>query len=244
MAEIAAESRFPTTRWSVIIAAGDLEAPGAREALAALCATYWYPIYAFIRRRVDDPPAAADLTQDYFARLMESDVLAVADRAKGRFRAFLRADCGYFLAHRRGYDRAKKRGGGVPHLTIDVGDAEGRFRLMPVDGLSPDRLFDRGWALTLLEIVLERLGREYSEAGRGELYERLQVILSEGSRAVPFADIAADLGMSVGAVQQAAHRLRRRFRDILRGQLAETLVDPTEEDIEDEVRDLFAALKR
>jgi len=234
---------FPTTRWSRVAAAGDPADPGARAALEELCRAYWYPLYALIRRKGYRFDGAADLTQEYFARLLDTGLLARADRGKGRFRAFLRTDCGFFLAHRAERGRARKRGGGVAPLSIDARDAEGRYLREPADpGLNPDRLFDRAWALRLLDGVLERLAREYADSGRAAQFEALQVVLSEGPRSVPYAALAARLGTTEGAVQAAVQRLRRRYRDVLREEVAATLEEPDEAAVDDELRDLFAAL--
>jgi RNA polymerase sigma-70 factor (ECF subfamily) len=243
MAEPPPAARFPTTHWGRVVAAGDPAAPGTREALAELYAAYWYPLYAFIRRQGQAPEAAADLTQDYFARLIEQGVLAIADRRKGRFRAFLRTDCGFFLADARDRQAARKRGGDAVVLLIDVTGAEGRYRLEPADPLTPERLFDRAWALTLLERVHDRLRREAAAAGRAEAFERLAVLLTDGPRSVPHATLAAQLGTTVAAVESAARRLRGRFRDLLRGEIAATLDDPSDAEVDDEIRALFAALK-
>jgi RNA polymerase sigma-70 factor (ECF subfamily) len=226
-----------------VVAAGDPAEPGARQALEELCRAYWYPLYAFIRRKGHDPDRAADLTQEYFARLLGSDLLARADRARGRFRAFLRTDCGFFLADQRDRRHALKRGGGRPTVSFDTLDAECRYRAEPADdGLTPDRLFDRAWALTLLESVLDQLAVEYAAAGRGAWFDRLRVVLAEGPGAVPYAELAAQLETTEAAVQQAVHRLRRRYRAALRDRIAGTLDDPDEDAIADEVRALFAAL--
>jgi len=233
---------FPTTCWSRVVAAGDAAAPQAREALSELCAAYWYPVYARIRRRGNAPDQALDLTQDYFVRLLEKGTLAAADRRKGRFRAFLKTDCDFFLSHRREADLALKRGGGNAPLPIDARDAEGRYIREPADDLTPDRLFDRTWALSLLYSVLDRLAAEQATAGRARQFECLQVVLSQGSRTVPYAAMAQQLGMSEAAVQQAASKLRKRYREILREQIAATLDDPTEAAIDEEVSDLFEAL--
>ena len=233
---------FPTTRWSRVAAAGDPADPEARAALEALCRAYWYPLYAFIRRKGSGPEEAADLTQAYFVRLLGTDLLARADRDKGRFRAFLRADCHFVLAHQAERDRARKRGGGAAPLSIDARDAEGRYLREPADdGLTPDRLFDQAWALSLLDGVLARLSREHTEAGQSERFEALRPTL-DGGRATPHAAIADRLGTTEAAVEAAARRLRRRYREVLREQIAATLDDPTEAAIDDEVRDLFAAL--
>lgn len=186
---------------------------------------------------------ALDLTQGYFTRLLEKPVIAAADRTRGRFRSFLRADCGFYLSNLRDLDRARKRGGGRASLSIDAHDAEGRYLLEPADGLTADRLFDRTWALTLLARALDRLGADYASTGRGKLFERLQDGLAGGSRTVSYAEVASELGLSEAAVQQAARRLRRRYREALRAEIAATLDDPSDDAVEAEIRDLFAALR-
>ncbi len=158
---------FPSTHWSRVAQAGDLESPETREALAALCASYWYPLFVFIRSRGHGAEDANDLVQEYFARLLEGRVLAAADPAKGRFRTFLIADCKYFLSHRRVRARAIKRGGNRHFFSIDAAQAEGRFAVEPADSMSPERLFLRAWALTLLDEVLNKLHAEYESNGRG-----------------------------------------------------------------------------
>jgi RNA polymerase sigma-70 factor (ECF subfamily) len=239
-----AKASFPTTRWSRVVAAADPEAPEARSALGALCEAYWYPIYAFIRRHGHGPVDALDLTQDYFVRLLGSGLLAAADRGRGRFRSFLRTDCAYFLADERDRRLALKRGGGRRPLSIDAAGAEGRYRLEPADPLTPDRLFDRAWALALVERAMELLAREQADAGRGAAFEQLRVVLTDGPRTISYATLAERLGTTEAAIQQAIRRLRRRYRDILRAEIASTLDDPTEEAIGLEIRDLFAALSR
>ena len=235
-------ARFPTTHWSRVVAAGDPATPEARAALAELCAIYWYPIYALIRRRGYPAEEARDLVQSYFTRLLEKGTLAAADRARGRFRAFLRTDCGYFLADYRDRQHALKRGGRAT-VSFDALDAEGRYRADPADdGLTPERLFDRDWALTLLGGVLDHLAAEHAAAGRGAWFDRLQVVLTEGPGAVRYAQIAAQLGTTEAAVQQAVSRLRKRYRAVLRERIAATIDEPDEAAIADEVRDLFAAL--
>jgi RNA polymerase sigma-70 factor (ECF subfamily) len=234
--------RFPTTRWSRVVAAGDRAEPAARRSLAELCGAYWYPIYAFIRRKGHRPDEALDLTQEYFTRLLESDVLASADRRLGRFRAFLRTDCGFFLSHHQRRRRALKRGGGRAALPIDARDAEGRYLHEPVEATTADRLFDRAWALDLLDEVLKQLAREHADAGRAAQFQALQGAIGMRAREVSYADLAARTGTSSAAVQQAVQRLRRRYRAILRERIAATLEDPDEAEIDDEIRDLFAAL--
>jgi RNA polymerase sigma-70 factor (ECF subfamily) len=234
------EAPFPTTRWSRVLAAGDRAAPEARDALAELCASYWYPVYAFIRRKGHAPESALDLTQGYFARLLESRTLAAADPARGRFRSFLYADCSHFLAHERERAGAARRGGGRALLSIDARDAEGRYRFEPAHEQTPERLFERDWALTLLEGVLGGLRREYERDGRGAVFEALKDVLTAGARTAPQAELARRLGMTEPAVQVAVHRLRRRYREALRAAIAATVADEAE--VEDELRDLFAAL--
>jgi RNA polymerase sigma-70 factor (ECF subfamily) len=234
--------RFPTTRWSRVARAGDRPGADARAALAELCASYWYPIYAMIRRMGYSD--ALDLTQGYCVRLLEKPVIAAADPTRGRFRAFLRADCGFYLSDCRDHQQARKRGGGRRPLSIDARDAEGRYLLEPADDLTPDRLFDRTWALTLLGRALDRLSADYASTGRGALFERLQGVLTGGSRSIAYARVATDLGLTEAAVQQAASRLRKRYREALRDEIAATLDDPSDEAVEAEIRDLFDALGR
>ncbi len=239
-AEAPPRAPFPTTRWSRVVAAGDADGPDAAPALAELCAAYWYPIYAFIRSKGSDPEAALDLTQDYFTRLVERRPFVSADPARGRFRAFLRADCTHFLAHRRERDGALRRGGGRTPLSIDARDAEGRYLREPAHGRTPERLFDHAWALALLEGVLAGLRREYEGSGRGATFEALKGVLTDGRLTASQAELARRLGTTEAAVQVAAHRLRRRYREALRVAIAATVADEAE--VDDELRALFAAL--
>jgi RNA polymerase sigma-70 factor (ECF subfamily) len=232
--------RFPTTRWSRVVAAGGPDSPAARAALAVLCQAYWYPLYAFIRRRGHDADLALDLVQGYFARLLERRVLAAADPDKGRFRTFLMADCSHFLAHERARADAQKRGGGRVLVSIDAAAAEGRFRGEPAHGTTPERLFERAWAVTVLDGVLSRLRAEYARNGTSAVFECLKPVLTDGPAALSYAMIAARLGTTEGAVQVAVHRLRRRYGILLRRQIATTVRDPAE--VEDEIRALLAAL--
>jgi RNA polymerase sigma-70 factor (ECF subfamily) len=231
---------FPTTHWSRVVAAGDPSAPFAREALAELCRAYWFPLYAYIRRRGHDPDQALDLTQDLFVRLLEKGVLAAADPARGRFRAFLRAVCADFLANQRDRENTLKRGGGRAIVRIDSDEAEGRYAREPAHELTPERIFDRTWALILLGRVLEQLREEYRLASKSATFEVLSPVLSEGSRAVSYATLAARLGTTEGAVRVAVHRLRRRYGERLREEIAATVDEPAE--IDDEICDLFAVL--
>lgn len=233
---------FPTTHWSLVARVGSASSPEALEALERLCRAYWFPIYAFIRRRGADPTIAQDLTQSYFLRLLENDIVPAADPREGRFRSFLRTDCTHFLSDEHDRERAQKRGGGRTMIPIESLDAEDRYWREVADDVTPDRLFDRAWAVTLLDRVLEQLATEYSASGRMALFERLQFVLTGGPRTVSYAELARDLGTTEGAIQAAVQRLRRRYRTILRERIAETLDDPTDANVEDEIRDLFAAL--
>ena len=234
--------RFPTTHWTRVVAAGAGRSAEEMEALGELCRAYWYPLYVFIRRKGYDADRAEDLTQAYFVRLLEKGVLGAADPRKGRFRAFLRTDCGFFLAGERDRQYAQKRGGDRAVVSIDAVDAEGRYRFEPADGITAERLFDRAWAATLLERVIEQISSEYGQSGRGTLFERLKAVLTDGAGALPYAAIAEELGTTKVAVQSAAQRLRKRFRDLVRELIAATLENPTSESVEDELGFLFAAL--
>jgi RNA polymerase sigma-70 factor (ECF subfamily) len=242
MSESPPRPDFPTTHWSRVARAGDPGGDDARAALAELCAAYWYPIYALVRRLGHGEADARDLTQEYFARLLETPVLAAADRTRGRFRAFLRADCRFFLSGCRDRERAQKRGGGCLPRSIDARDAEGRYLVEPVDSLTPERLFDRAWALTLLGRALDRLADEYGATGRAAVFEALRPTLVDRSGAASHSELAARLGLSVAAVQQAASRLRKRYRLVLRDEIAATLDDPSDQAVGAEIRDLFDAL--
>ncbi len=237
-------ARFPTTRWGSVAEAADPARPGAGDALAEICRRYWYPVYSFIRSRGHSADEAADLTQDYFARLLEGRLLAEADSRKGRFRTLLRTDCGYFLSDQRDRRRAHKRGGSAEPLPLDVEDAERRYRLDPPGGRDPASLFDRAWALEMLGRALDRLGREEAEAGRAAAFERLRAVLTDGPRAVPYAALAEGLGTTVSAIQSAVQRLRRRYRLALRAEVAATLGGPSEADVDDEILALFEILGR
>jgi RNA polymerase sigma factor (sigma-70 family) len=231
---------FPTTRWSRVLAAGDHADPAARGALAELCEAYWYPLYAFVRRKGNPPEEAADLVQGTFLALLDRDALASVAPHRGRFRSFLLAVCTNHLADCRDRDRAAKRGGGRVAVPFDRLAAEGRYASEPASAMTAERFFERRWATSLLEHAMVRVEAESMAAGKGVLMSRLLPTLTGGRGEVPLAAIAAELGMTEGAIKMAASRLRRRYGEILREEIARTLADPG--DIEDEVRDLFAAL--
>jgi len=239
---------FPTTPWSSVSAAGDPSTPTGGAALTKLCRSYWYPIYSFIRSRGYPPDESADLTQEYFGRLLASRLLESADHRKGRFRALLLTDCRYFLADQQEQRQALKRGADRNQLSLDTGGgidaeaAERRYCLKPSNRLDPERLFDRAWALDLLARALDRLSSVEVEAGRGASFERLRTVLTSGPRVIPYATLAADLGITDVAVEAAVRRLRARYREAVRAEVAATLDDPSEAEVDDEIRALFAAL--
>ncbi len=232
---------FPSTHWSLVVQSAEGSSPEARAALESLCGAYWYPLYAFIRRRGHGPDQAADLVQGLFTHLLEHKAFAAADPSRGRLRTFLLAVCRNFLADQDDERRAQKRGGGQSIVSIDRTDAEGRYLAEPADTVTPDRLFDRAWALAMLERVLGQLRREYDTAGKRQLFERLEPLLAGGKGGEPLAGIAAPLAMSEGAVQVAVHRLRRRYRELVREEITATIDDPG--GIDDEIRNLFSALQ-
>jgi RNA polymerase sigma factor (sigma-70 family) len=234
-------AEFATTHWSVVLEAGRSPRQDADQALATLCQGYWYPLYAYVRRHVRDAAEAQDLTQEFFARLLEKDLLAGATPERGRFRSFLLTAMKNFLANQWHRARAQKRGGRRPVLSLDFEAGDSRYGLEPSHDLTPERLYERKWALTLLDRVLGRLREEYSAAGKGAPFELLRPLLGGGRAVAAYADIARQLGMTEGAAKVAAHRMRKRYRILLRHELAQTVVDPA--DVDDEICWLFKALE-
>ena len=231
---------FAQTRWSLIVAARERDTPEAHNALSLLCESYWYPLYAYIRRRGYTADEAADLTQGFFARLLESEFFGAADPTKGRFRAFLLASCKNFMANEHDRAIAQKRGGGRSPLSINVGSAEGRYSSEPSHELTAEKLFERRWAVTLLDHALARLRKEFMDKGKETQFDQLRVYLV-GERGGPSHGKAAEeLGMTAGAVKVAVHRMRQRYRELLREEIAHTVGGPDQ--IEEEIRQLFAAL--
>lgn len=231
---------FVTTRWTAVVAAGQADTPNARIALESLCQTYWYPLYAYVRRSGRSPEDSKDLTQTFFAQLLERNSIAKVDRERGRFRSFLLTSLKNFLVNDWEKSRALKRGGAAHFVPLQFDTAEIRFAQPIAPGDTPDRAFDRQWALALLEVVLDRLRREFVDAGKENLFLVLKDTLSGGRSEIPYRDLAARLAMSEGAVKVAAHRLRQRYRELLREEIASTLADTS--DVETELRELFAAL--
>jgi RNA polymerase sigma-70 factor (ECF subfamily) len=236
----AAPRRFATTRWSQVIAAGRAQTTASRDALAGLCEAYWYPLYAYVRRWGHDPDEAQDLTQEFFARLLEKHYLRDADPSRGRFRSFLLASLKHFLSNERDKATAVKRGGRAHIVALEVETAEGMYQLEPPDADTPEKVFERRWALMLLERTLARLREEFNAGGRRELFARLEGYLTGERETVPYAQLAGQLGMTEGAIKVAVHRLRKRFGALLREEIGDTVRDPG--DIDGEIRELFRIL--
>jgi RNA polymerase sigma-70 factor (ECF subfamily) len=233
--------QFVTTRWSQVLAAGHAPTRTSREALARLCEVYWYPLYAYVRRWGYDADKAQDLTQEFFARLLEKHYLQAADPARGRFRSFMLASLKHFLSNERDRESAIKRGGRVGLVPLEFENAEGRYSLEPADMETPEKIYERRWALTLLQRTLARLRAEFEAAEKVDLFNRLEGHLTGDQETLPYADLAAILGMSEGAIKVAVHRLRRRFGALLREEISETVAETG--DVDDEIRELFRALR-
>jgi len=231
---------FRTTHWTVVLEAARQDSVSGQAALAALYQTYRQPIYAFIRRSGHSLEEAADLTQDFFARLLEKNWLASITREGGKFRSLLLTAVKHFLANARDHARTQKHGGGQPLLSLDEEFSQSRYQFEQVDRLTPELLFERRWALQILEKVLERLRLEYARMEKGDLFEELTAFLPGGSQPIAHAEIAAKHEISISAVGVAVHRLRRRYGELLRQQIARTVNDPRE--IDEEIRHLIAVL--
>ncbi len=234
-----ADARFATTRWSLVNAAGaDVAQAGA--ALTDLCTAYWYPLYAFARRRGSRPEEAQDLTQGFFAAVLEKGYLRQADARRGRFRTFLLTAFRNYASKVHAHDRALKRGGKATVLSLDFERGESRYAREPEDALTPERVFERRFALTLIDRVLRKLEAEHAEAGKSALFDALKPVLVGAGRERTYKDIAAQLETSESNVKVSVHRLRRRFRDVLRAEIADTVSSPA--DVDDEIRQLRSAL--
>jgi RNA polymerase sigma-70 factor (ECF subfamily) len=231
---------FSTTSWGVVLTAGQDDMAGAAAAMEQLCRRYWYPIYAFVRRRGADREEAEDLTQGFFAHLLEMETLAKVDRRKGKFRTFLLAALTKYLSNEWDKRQTIKRGGRREIISLDEAVAEQAYGLEPVEPSSPEKLFDRRWATTLVDGVLALLREEYRAAGKGDLLAQLEPGLTQEAAPGCHADWAAALGLGEGAVRVALHRLRRRFGELLRQEIAQTVASPAE--VDEEIRHLFAAI--
>jgi RNA polymerase sigma factor (sigma-70 family) len=231
---------FVTTRWTVVLSAGRKSSTQSDRALNELCQTYWYPLYAYVRRQGHPKEDAEDLVQAFFARFLEKNYLEGLSIERGKFRAFLLASLKHFLANEWDKSNRQKRGGGVEHLSLDWQSADERYHLDPPDPSSPDKSFDREWALALLERVIHRLREECRRQGKASLFEQAKGYLMVGESAIPYAQAAHELQMEEGAMRVAVHRLRKRYRELLRDEIAQTLTDPAQ--VAEELRSLQAAL--
>lgn len=234
------EDCFVTTRWSVVLAAGRASSPDSEQALAELCRTYWYPLYAYTRRRGHSREEAEDLTQAFFARFLERNYVAGLASERGKFRAFLLACLKHFLANEWEKAGRQKRGGGIRDLSLDWAGAEERLQSRLADPSNPELAFDREWALALLERVIHRLEAEQASEGKTAFFAAAKGFLMAGTDHDPQARVAAELNIEPGALRVAVHRLRQRYRKLLRDEIAQTLADPAQ--VEDELRSLRAAL--
>lgn len=233
-------SHFATTHWSLVKAAG-LGPSSAREALEKLCLIYWPAVYAYVKRFERNEDTARDLTQDFFARILERNTIALADQSHGRFRTFLLTALKHFLLDEKDKARTQKRGGNRAVLSLDFADADSRLSFEPSHELTPDKIFEREWALRLLDVVLDRLKTEYESAGNLDRFELLKPAIGQGQQ-LPLAEAALHLGLSETAARVAAHRLRKRYRDLLREEIMHTVDRP--EDIDEELNHLFIALSQ
>jgi RNA polymerase sigma-70 factor (ECF subfamily) len=232
---------FATTHWTVVLAASRPDEPQARAALEELCRTYWFPLYAYIRRQGHSKEDAEDLTQSFFAQFLKRNYLIGLKSECGRFRAYLLAALKHFLSNERDKSRRQKRGGGVRDLSLDWHSADTQFQVAATNELSPDVAFDREWAVALLAKVIERLRAECAANSRGKQFERLKVFLSAGKGEASYSEAARELGQEETAVRVAVHRLRKRYRQVLRAEIANTLAEPAQ--VEEELRALFGAFR-
>ena len=238
MQTLTGASDFPTTRWTLVIAAADPQRKEARSALVSLCENYWYPLYAYLRRRGYPADRAQDLTQDFFIRVLEGRYLDRADPEKGRFRSFLLTSLKFFVADEQDRQRAHRRGGGAV-VSLEFSSGEERYQREPAHDETPERIFERRWALAVLDRVVERLRNEFMQHGRPEHFERLKVFLL-GQSDAPYAGLAREMNTSEGALKVAIHRLRKRYRELFCQEIADTVANPA--DVESELRFLAAVL--
>jgi len=233
-------SQFPTTRWTMVLAAGEPSHKEARSALVSLCENYWYPLYAYLRRRGYPPDRAQDITQEFFTRVLKGRYLNRADPEKGRFRSFLLTSLKFFVADEEDRDRAYKRGGRAI-VPLEISSGEERYQREPAHEETPERIFERRWALSVLDRVVERLRSEFLQHGRAEHFDRLKVFLL-GPSDTSYASLAREMNTSEGAIKVAVHRLRKRYRDLFRQEIADTVANPAE--VESELRFLAAVLAK
>src|SRR5436309_5405001 len=240
MHSLPGRSGFPTTRWTLVVAAADPNRKETSSALVSLCENYWYPLYAYLRRRGYPADQAQDLTQEFFVRVLEGRYLDRAEPEKGRFRSFILTSLKFFVADSEDRQRAQKRGGGMV-VPLEFSSGEERYQREPAHGETPERIFERRWALAVLDRVVERLRDEFVHHGRPEHFDRLKVFLL-GAADAPYATLAREMNTSEGALKVAIHRLRKRYRELFRQEIADTVADPAE--VESELRFLAAVLTR
>ncbi|MEO7299677.1 MAG: sigma-70 family RNA polymerase sigma factor [Verrucomicrobiota bacterium] len=230
---------FVTTHWTAVLAAGRKHTPQSDQALEELCRSYWFPLYAYVRRRGHSKEDAEDLTQAFFARFLEKNYFEGVRAERGRFRAFLLASLKHFLANEWDKSQRQKRGGGAAHLSLDWQTADTQFQIASPNELSPDQAYDREWAVALLAKVIRRLEAECENDGRGEQFKYLKIFLSAEKGTIPYVDAAKSSGMEEGAMRVAVHRLRKRYRQLLADETAQTLADPAQAN--EEMKTLFTA---
>lgn len=240
--ELGMNPQFAATSWTNVLAAQQSGSPEAANALEKLCRTYWYPLYAYLRRKGNDPFKAQDLTQEFFFRLIRENYLGAVDRRRGKFRSFLLAALNHFASNQRDYEQAAKRGGRATFISLDDTDAEGRFQKEPASTLSPEKIFERNWFLALFEQARARLQEEQSAAGRGEVFDQLQQFIVQEAEPGEYSAAAAKLGMTSNAVAVTVHRWRERYKILLREEIIRTVADPSE--IEEELHRFFTVLEQ
>lgn len=234
------QADFANTRWSIVLKAGHQSSVDSRRALESLCQTYWHPLYAYVRRRVTDPGEAQDLTQAFFAELIEKNFVAAAKSERGRFRAFLLAAFKHFLSKQWDKAKTQKRGGGRVLISLDFEAEDSRHQIEPSRGLTPEQLYDREWALALLNQIMVRLEDEFTRAGKERQFALLKGFIIGEHEGLTYSAVAETLGMTEAAAKMAAHRMRRRYRELLREEIVQTVAGP--EGVEEEIQNLFATL--
>ena len=239
--DLRGDRRFATTHWSVVIAAGKGSDITARQALATLCEDYWYPLYAYTRRRGYQPAEAQDLTQGFFLHLLEKGALQAAVPTRGRFRSFLLSSLHHYISNQWRHDQTQKQGGGCRILSLDLEDGERRYHLEPADEMTPEKIYERRWAMTLLNKAVEALRDRYARSDKLQIFDALKVYLGGQDHTIPYLDLAQQLGTTEGAVKVAVHRLRQRCRDCLRRTIAQTVA--SEAEIDEELQCLLQAIQ-
>lgn len=229
---------FATTHWTVVLAAGDPDHPGAAAALDRLCRTYWYPVYAYVRRKGRSPAEAEDLTQEFFSRLLGRGFPGGVRREGGKFRSYVLRALDHFLVNEWRRDQARKRGGGTTTFSLDGVDAESRYKLEPSDGVTPESLYDRRWAAAVLDSVRNQLREEYQRQGKSRLFAALEPCLTGGDEMLPYEELMEQLNLKASALKMAVHRLRKRYGEFLREEIAQTVATPDE--VDEEIRHLIS----